>query len=44
MDKHEALIILEEIMDNINICCAITIEPDEVLGLCDKLKEYLEND
>jgi hypothetical protein len=44
MDKHEALIILGEIMDNINICCAITMEPDEVLGLCDKLKEYLEND
>ena len=44
MDKHEALQILEEIMENISTCCAITMEPDEVLGLCDKLKNYLEND
>ena len=44
MSKEEALEILEEIMENINTCCAITMEPDEVLGLCDKLKEYLEND
>ena len=44
MDKQEALRILEEIEENINVCCAITMEPDEVLGLCDKLKEYLEND
>jgi hypothetical protein len=44
MDKHEALVVLGEIMENINTCCAITMDPDEVLGLCDKLKEYLEND
>ena len=36
--------ILEEIMESVHTCCAITMEPDEVLGLCDKLKEYLEND
>ena len=44
MFKEEALEILEQIIDNINTCCAITMEPDEVLALCDKLKEYLEND
>ena len=44
MDKHEALEILEEIMESVHTCCAITMEPDEVLGLCDKLKHYLEND
>lgn len=44
MDKHEALEILENIAENINICCAITMEPDDVLILCDKLKEYIEND
>jgi hypothetical protein len=41
VDKQEALRILEEIEENINTCCAITMEPDEVLILIDKLKEYL---
>ena len=40
MNKQEALEILEEIEENINVCCAITMEPDEVLLLIDKLKEY----
>lgn len=44
MSREEALEILEEIADNINVCCAITMEPDEVLELVDKLKEYLENE
>ena len=44
MDKQEALSILEEIEENVTTCCAITMEPDEVLVLIDKLKEYLEND
>jgi hypothetical protein len=44
VSKEEALEILEEIMENINTCCAITMEPDDVLVLCDKLKQYLEND
>ena len=44
MDKQEALSILEEIEENINTCCAITMEPDEVLVLIDKLKQYLENE
>ena len=37
----EALKILEEIEENIGICCAITMEPDEVLLLIDRLKEIL---
>ncbi len=44
MDKYEALETLELIMENVHSCCAITMEPDDVLALCDKLKEYLEND
>ena len=43
MDKQEALSILEEIEENINVCCAITMEPDEVLVLIDKIKSYIEN-
>ena len=37
-----ALKILEEIEENVGICCAVTMEPDEVLELIDKLKEILE--
>jgi hypothetical protein len=43
MSKDEALEILEEIEENVGTCCAITMEPDEVLVLIDKLKEYIEN-
>ena len=43
MSREEALEILEEIEENVNTCCAITMEPDEVLELIDKLKNYLEN-
>ena len=41
MSKEEALEILEEIKENVNVCCAITMEPDEVLVLIDKLEDYL---
>ncbi len=44
MDRSEALRILEEIEENVNTCCAITMEPDDVLVLIDKLKDYLENE
>jgi 3-deoxy-D-arabino-heptulosonate 7-phosphate (DAHP) synthase class II len=37
----EALKILEEIEENVSICCAVTMEPDEVLELIDKLKNFL---
>ena len=42
MSREEALEILEEIEENVNVCCAITMEPDEVLVLIDKLKSYIE--
>jgi len=41
--KDEALSILEDIKDNINVCCAITMEPDEVLVLIDKLENYIND-
>ena len=37
-----ALEILKEIEENVGVCCAITMEPDEVLELIDKLKKILE--
>lgn len=42
LDKLEALKILSEIEENINICCAITMEPDDVLELIKQLKEIIE--
>ena len=36
--------LLQQIKDNINICCAVTMEPDEVLVLIDKLQKYIENE
>ena len=38
---NEALEILEQIEENVSICCAVTMEPDEVLELIDKLKNFL---
>ena len=38
----KALKILEEIEENVGICCAVTMEPDEVLELIDKLKIILK--
>ena len=39
---EQALEILEEIRDNVTICCAVTMEPDEVEELIDKLKKVIE--
>jgi 3-deoxy-D-arabino-heptulosonate 7-phosphate (DAHP) synthase class II len=38
----EAIELLEEIEENVGICCAITMEPDEVLLLIDRLREILD--
>ena len=43
MNKEEAIEILEEIKENVNVCCAITMEPDEVLDLIEKLEDYIQN-
>ena len=40
MDK--ALELLEQIEENVSVCCAITMEPDEVLALIEELREILE--
>ena len=39
----EALELLNEIKENVNICCAITMDPDEVQETIDKLRNILEN-
>ena len=44
MDKQEALSILAEIKDNVHTCCAITMEPDQVLILLDKLESYINGE
>ena len=41
MSKQEAINVLEEIVENINTCCAVTMDPDDVLVLVDKLKSYI---
>jgi hypothetical protein len=42
VSKEEALLVLEDIKENVNTCCALTMEPDEVLVLINKLKEFIE--
>jgi hypothetical protein len=39
---EEALKILEQIEENVSVCCAITMEPDEVLALIEELRTILE--
>ena len=41
--KNKALEILDSIEENVNICCAITMDPDEVQEMIDKLRSILEN-
>ena len=41
MDR--ALQLLEQIEENVSVCCAITMEPDEVLVLIEELRTILEN-
>ena len=43
MSKEEALEILEEVKENVNTCCAITMEPDEVLDLIEKLEKFIQD-
>ena len=39
---EEAIKILDEIEENVGICCAVTMDPDDVLELIDKLRKILE--
>ena len=43
VSKEEALDILLEIEENVSVCCAITMEPDEVLMLINQLKKYIKD-
>ena len=42
--QEKALNLLEEIREHIITCCAVTMEPDEVEDLIDKLKVIIENE
>ena len=42
--NEEALKILDKIKENINECCAITMEPDIVLDLIEELKDILNKE
>ena len=39
---EEALKILDEIEENIAICCVVTMEPDDVYELLNKLREIIK--
>ena len=41
MKKDQVSNILEEIKENVNVCCAVTMEPEDVLELIDKLESYI---
>lgn len=41
MDKKEVIDVIENIRENVNICCAATMEPEDVLDLCDRLQSNL---
>jgi len=40
--KERALELIEEIRSNINVCCAVTMDPDDVEDLLDELKKIIE--
>lgn len=40
--KTKALELLEKIEENVSVCCAITMEPDEVLALLEELRSEIE--
>lgn len=42
--NQKALELLTQIEENVSVCCAITMEPEEVLALIDELREILENE
>jgi len=40
--KNEALDILDSIEENVAVCCAITMDPEEVQEMIDKLRTIIE--
>ena len=43
MEYKEAIKILDTIQENVEVCCAITMDPDDVLVLIDKLRLIIKN-
>jgi hypothetical protein len=41
--KDKALELLEQIEANVSVCCAITMEPEEVLVMIEELRATIEN-
>jgi hypothetical protein len=41
MSKDKALSILEDIEANVSVCCAITMEPEEVLVMIEQLRDEI---
>jgi len=39
--KTKALELLEQIEENVSVCCAITMEPEEVLEMIEQLREEI---
>lgn len=39
----KALELLEKIEENVSVCCAITMEPEEVLEMIEELRSILKN-
>jgi len=39
---ERALELLGQIEENVSVCCAVTMEPDDVLELIDELRSILE--
>ncbi len=39
--KNKALELLEQIEENVSVCCAITMEPEEVLDMIEQLREEI---
>tara|TARA_Y100000401_G_C8213823_1_gene169828 strand:- start:17 stop:172 length:156 start_codon:yes stop_codon:yes gene_type:complete len=37
----KAIETLDTIEENVNICCAVTMDPDDVLNLIDELRKFL---
>ena len=40
--KDKALELLEKIEENVSVCCAITMEPEEVLDLIEQLRNEID--
>ena len=39
---NKSLEILQDIEDNVDVCCAITMEPDEVTSMIEELRTIIE--